>query len=125
MIQQGPTIYADKGCTLRRISDGEWVGITYSPGYLYYKNGVKLEEPIYETNDDFEELSEGEVKDILKYGEFVDKRIRERYSLSSELAIQRQREEKPEAFQEYYEYCEECKKKAVDDCGLNNIEFAS
>ena len=36
--------------------------------------------------------------------------IREKYSLDEELAIQRQRDTKPEEFQEYFEYCEFCKK---------------
>lgn len=36
--------------------------------------------------------------------------IRERYSLSEELAIIRQKkDEKPEEYQAYYDYCEECK----------------
>jgi len=124
MIQIGFTIYADKNCTLRRISNGEWVGPTYSPGYVYYVNGERLPEPILETVEDFKELTESEVKDILNYGSFVDQRIREKYTVSDELAIQRQRDTKPEAFEEYFKYCEECKKKAVEDCGLNNIVFA-
>jgi len=45
----------------------------------------------------------------LSYGQRVDLLIRERYSLSEELAIQRQRDTKPEEFQEYFNYCEECK----------------
>ena len=37
--------------------------------------------------------------------------IREKYSIDEELAIQRQRDTKPEEFQEYFNYCEECKAK--------------
>ena len=36
--------------------------------------------------------------------------IREKYSIDEELAIQRQRDTKPDEFQEYFEYCEFCKK---------------
>ena len=46
------------------------------------------------------------------YEERVEQLIRERYSLNEELAIQRQRETKPEEFEEYFAYCEECKTKS-------------
>lgn len=39
-------------------------------------------------------------------------RIRERYSVSDELAILRQREEKPEEFAEYNAFAEACKAEA-------------
>jgi hypothetical protein len=35
--------------------------------------------------------------------------IRKRYSMDDELAIQRQKETKPEEFQEYFDYVELCK----------------
>ena len=43
------------------------------------------------------------------YEEKVEQLIREKYSVSDELAILRQRESKVEEFNEYYEFCEECK----------------
>ena len=43
------------------------------------------------------------------YDEAVVAEIRKRYSLSQELAIQRQRYEKPDEFAQYFAYCEECK----------------
>ena len=46
------------------------------------------------------------------YGQTVDHLIRERYSLWDELAILRQRDEKPEEYAAYNAYCEECKKQA-------------
>ena len=46
------------------------------------------------------------------YEERVEQLIRARYSLNEELAIQRQRETKPEEFEEYFDYCEECKTKS-------------
>ena len=51
---------------------------------------------------------------IPTYEERVEQLIRERYSLSAELAIQRQRETKAEEFNEYFTYCEECKSKAKE-----------
>lgn len=43
------------------------------------------------------------------YDEAVNVKIRERYTDSQEFAILRQRDEKPEEYQAYYAYCEECK----------------
>lgn len=43
------------------------------------------------------------------YEQEVNRLIRKRYTLSQELAILRQRDEKPEEWQAYNAYCEECK----------------
>lgn len=43
-------------------------------------------------------------------GAEIERRIRLRYSLSEELAILRQREEKPSEFAAYHAYAEECKR---------------
>ena len=45
----------------------------------------------------------------ISYEEAVDMKIRERYSISQEFAILRQRDEKPEEYAAYFAYCEECK----------------
>ena len=59
-----------------------------------------------------EEVFEEEVIDVRTYEEKVVAFIREKYSLDQELSIQRQREYKPEEFNEYFNYCEICKQKA-------------
>lgn len=43
------------------------------------------------------------------YEEEVNSLIRQRYSLSEELSILRQRDEKPEEYRAYFDYCEKCK----------------
>ena len=48
----------------------------------------------------------------LQYKNTVNALIREKYTLSQELAILRQRDSKPEEYAEYYAYCEECKAQA-------------
>ena len=58
------------------------------------------------------EMPDEEIKDTRSYSEKVVSLIREKYSLDEELAIQRQRDSKPQEFNEYYAYCEACKKKA-------------
>ena len=46
------------------------------------------------------------------YKQKVEDYIREKYTVSDELAILRQRDTKPEEYAEYYAYCEECKAKS-------------
>ena len=51
-------------------------------------------------------------------GSLIEKKIRQRYSLSAELAILRQRDSKPKEFAIYNEYAELCKvavKQEVDE----------
>lgn len=45
------------------------------------------------------------------YEQKVSCLIREKYSQDAEFAILRQRDTKPEEFEEYNNYCEECKNK--------------
>lgn len=52
------------------------------------------------------------------YEQEVNRLIRKRYSLSNELAILRQRDEKPEEFAEFTAYAEECKAQAKKTLGL-------
>ena len=57
-----------------------------------------------------EEIAETENQvSPIDYSEAVDNAIRERYSVSQEFAILRQRDSKPDEYAEYYAYCEECK----------------
>ena len=52
------------------------------------------------------------LKPQISYDQLVSDLIRERYTIDQELAINRQRDTKPEEFQEYFDYCENCKIKA-------------
>ena len=44
-----------------------------------------------------------------EYENAVNAKIREKYTLSQELSILRQKDEKPEEYAEYFAYCEQCK----------------
>lgn len=46
------------------------------------------------------------------YPNLVSKLIRERYSIDDEMAILRQRDTKPEEYEAYNSFCEECKARA-------------
>ena len=48
----------------------------------------------------------------ISYDQVVSDLIREKYTVDQELAINRQRDTKPEEFQEYFDFCEQCKQKA-------------
>ena len=49
---------------------------------------------------------------IPSYEELVVQKIRERYTVDDELALLRQRESKPDEFEEYFNYVEQCKVEA-------------
>lgn len=49
------------------------------------------------------------------YGQRIAELIRERYSINDELAILRQRDTKPEEFEEYNAFVEECKAQAKEE----------
>ncbi len=46
----------------------------------------------------------------ISYDQLVSELIRAKYTIDQEIAINRQRDTKPEEFQEYFDYCEECKR---------------
>ena len=46
------------------------------------------------------------------YANLVSKLIRERYSVDDEMAILRQKETKPDEYEAYNAFCEECKARA-------------
>lgn len=54
--------------------------------------------------------SEASQEEMLK--SIIIGKIRKRYSIDDEIAILRQRDSKPEEFQEYYNYAEQCKTEA-------------
>jgi hypothetical protein len=56
-----------------------------------------------------EQRAEAEYWRNVDYNEAVEAEIAKRYTIGQELAIQRQRDKKPEEYEAYYAYCEECK----------------
>lgn len=52
------------------------------------------------------------------YPDLVSEYIRKKYSINAELAILRQRDEKPEEFAEYNAYAEKCKAEAKAELGI-------
>ena len=58
----------------------------------------------------FRERTEEEKAELYE-SKIIDK-IRQRYTINQELAILRQRDTKPEEYQEYFDYVEQCKAEA-------------
>lgn len=54
----------------------------------------------------------------IPYEQRVVDLIREKYTIDEELSIQRQKETKPDVFETYFNYCEECKMKAKENVQL-------
>lgn len=61
------------------------------------------------------EIEEVEIDVAQEYHKLTNQLIRRKYTLDQELSIKRQRETKPDEFQEYFDYCEECKAKAREE----------
>lgn len=74
-------------------SDFDYIGSTYVFNQTKYDSRTKT---------DAQSLYENRVVEL----------IRQKYTLSQELAILRQQTTKPEEYQEYFEYCEQCKTQA-------------
>ena len=68
-----------------------------------------------DTADMYEEVDEVPKYTEAEYKAKVEEKIRERYTTSDELAILRQRDTKPEEYEAYFAYAEECKQKVRED----------
>ena len=52
------------------------------------------------------------MEELGNYSAIVQSLISRQYSIREEIAIIRQKDEKPEEYKAYYEYCEQCKAEA-------------
>lgn len=71
--------------------------------YDYLCSLTIQENPVKDNNPEIDRWSD------IPYEEAVDIKIREKYSISQEFAILRQKDDKPEEYDTYYKYCEYCK----------------
>lgn len=83
---------------------------------VYFKRAVAVRLSV----EQCEEVDEvPNIRNEEDYGNQVNDLIRRRYSLSEELAILRQKDEKPDEYRTYFAFCEECKAKAKLELGQN------
>lgn len=76
---------------------------------VYFKRAVAVHLSV-EQCEEVDEIPN--IRNEEDYGNQVNDLIRRRYSLSEELAILRQKDEKPDEYRTYFAFCEECKAKA-------------
>ena len=73
-----------------------------------------IEKLVNPSSEELEKIREEEA--VREKQTFYENRVEElvgvKYSVRQELSIQRQRDEKPEEFKQYYEYVEQCKAQA-------------
>lgn len=97
-------------------ADGKWLHRIGTEAYfkraIMGKNGTA----------DIEEVDEVPKYTDAEYSERVNALIRERYSESAELSILRQRDAKQAQYEEYYAYCEDCKKRAKAELSARTNE---
>ena len=75
----------------------------------YFKRGLAIGLSV-EQCEEVDEIPN--IRNEEDYGNHVNDLIRRRYSLSEELAILRQKDEKPDEYRTYFAFCEECKANA-------------
>lgn len=88
-------------------TEGKYVHIKNTDVYFKRAVAVRLSVEQCEEVDEIPNIRNEE-----DYGNQVNDLIRRRYSLSEELAILRQKDEKPDEYRAYFAFCEECKSKA-------------
>lgn len=77
------------------------------------------------TNCDFNAINITDMTREQRQKEYrIERAIRSRYSFNEELAIQRQRDTKPEEFAEYFAFCEECKTKVSEQMAREQEKLA-
>lgn len=76
---------------------------------VYFKRAVAVSLSV-EQCEEVDEIPN--IRNEEDYGNQVNDLIRRRYSLSEELGILRQKDEKPDEYRAYFAFCEECKAKA-------------
>lgn len=70
---------------------------------------VCIDGEIVEAPDTEFEARRAEYWRNVNYDDAVDFAIRANYTISQEFAILRQKDEKPEEYKEYFDFCEQCK----------------
>lgn len=85
---------------------------------VYDESGIANYEIVNGKLIDRDKTAELRQMQIGSYPSLVESKIRQRYSMSDELAILRQRDSKLEEFSQYNAYCEECKEEARQELNL-------
>jgi hypothetical protein len=108
----------------------DWIKIDEGYGDKYtHAQGHYLTKSLMDENGQFNykyedgkivEVADEDKPKVLQYtySQLVEIKIRQRYTVSDELAILRQRDTKPQEFAEYNDYCEQCKVEARKELNI-------
>lgn len=72
-------------------------------------NAIEINAQTGEVTHTYIEPIENNEEIVIDYDAEVNRLIRQKYTSSQEFSVLRQRDEKPEEFAEYNDYCEWCK----------------
>jgi hypothetical protein len=84
---------------------------------IYYIDGVKHEAPSG-YNEELERQKTIDYWTKTPENILIVNEIRKKYDINAEFAILRQQKEKPEEYEIYYSYCEECKEYVKSKKGM-------
>lgn len=119
-----PSIITYDNKTIINPTDDDYISagfIEYIPTQIIDNN--MLYGAYINSSDDYIENNVSSDELYIKYSELVNSYIRLKYTLSDELALIRQKKEKPDEFQQYYDYCEQCKYQAKLYLGIINEDI--
>ena len=117
----GKAIITKKRAIYNPIPDSEVDNPDYEPVISHYED---YEVEVYNATEQmlidsgYEPYVEPELEPYTSYKQIVEQYIAERYTLTEELAIHRQKDAKPLEWQEYYDYCEACKARAREELSM-------
>lgn len=112
MMNTTKRIYDEEPKRIEVVTDG-----AVATGFYVRENIARVTVPAQDGDDGEETTREAWEADehcttglsVRSYGELTSAIVRAKYSADAELAIQRQREAKPDEFAEYYSFCEAAK----------------
>lgn len=83
----------------------DWAKVAEKPTYTAEEVGALSSDTLQAATEN----ALAQAKASIPYDDAVNAEIRKRYTESQEFSVLRQRDEKPEEYAAYYNYCEECK----------------
>lgn len=89
-------------------------GVVYRKGNTPMPDIHRMQMLPTDTIENFEEIIEFPKYTRQEYVEKVRELIKERYTIEDEIALYRQKDTKPTEFDEYNQFCEECKARAKE-----------
>ncbi|MCL2246784.1 MAG: hypothetical protein FWC10_06700 [Lentimicrobiaceae bacterium] len=107
---------SNAGSTEQDYKNGKWIEVSESQADFYKENPTASFSEIISMEMIPPIIHEFPIEE--EYKNLVVSKIREKYSIDDELAIQRKRDDEPLKFEEYDNFCEQCKLDAKQELEL-------